>query len=128
MENFSFYIEKFNLIQFLFGYGYLNFTKIIELDPFDTFLSYGLLFYIAIQLFYIYCVYLNRRNSQIIVFNLIYLMLSVTSGHLWFNPQVALYFSIANLLFIDKGFNNCKLFTNNNENINKYLFLFKNIA
>lgn len=103
IENFNFYKEKFSISQFLFGYGYLNFTKIIELDLFDTFLSYGLLFFFVIQSFYIYCIYLNRNNPKIIVFNLIYLLLSVTSGHIWFNPQVALFFSIANLIFLNTG-------------------------
>lgn len=55
VKHYDFYNEKFSVIELLFGFGFLNFTKIIELDFFDTFFSYGLIFFLCIFGFYFYC-------------------------------------------------------------------------
>lgn len=101
--HYEFYKKNFSIREFLFGFGFLNFRKIIELDFFDTFFSYGLIFFLGIFVFYCYCLYINRKNKKITIFNLLYFCLSITSGHIWFNSQVALFFSLANIIFLDRG-------------------------
>lgn len=87
----------------LFGYGYLNFMKIIELDAFDTLFCYGVLFFIPTFLFYSHCLFINRRNLKIVMFNVVYFLISITSGHVWYNSQAALFFVIINLIFLNGG-------------------------
>lgn len=103
MEHYKFYQTNFSIRELLFGFGFLNFTKIIELDFFDTFFSYGLLFFFGIFSFYFYCFFVNRKDSKITCFNLLFFCLCVTSGHIWFNSQAALFFSIVNIIFSARG-------------------------
>lgn len=103
IDHYKFWQENLSLRELLFGFGFLNFKKIIELDFFDTFFSYGFLFFIGIFIFYFYCFYVNRKNSKLIIFNLLFFFLSITSGHIWFNSQAALFFSLANIIFSKRG-------------------------
>lgn len=103
IKHYKFYQTNFSIRELLFGFGFLNFTKIIELDFFDTFFSYGLLFFCGIFSFYLYCFLINRKNSKIMCFNLLFFCLCVTSGHIWFNSQAALFFSIVNIIFSERG-------------------------
>ena len=96
LKHIKYYNENFNILQFLFGYGYLSNMKIIELDLFDTFFSYGMLFFSSIFIFYIYIIIKNRHNKKIFLFNVIYLLISMTSGHVWYNTSSALFFGIIN--------------------------------
>ena len=99
MDHFDFFNNNFSLLNLLFGYGFLNVLDIIELDLFDTFFSYGLFFFIAVLSFYVFCFYKNRNNKDITFFNLLYLAICLTSGHIWFNTMSALFFSIINYYF-----------------------------
>lgn len=99
LDHYDFFNKNFSLSNLLFGYGFLNVLDIIELDLFDTFFSYGLLFFIAVVSFYIFCFYKNRRNKEVTFFNLLYLAICMTSGHIWFNTMSALFFSIINFYF-----------------------------
>lgn len=103
IEHYKFWQTNFSIHELLFGYGFLNFTKIIELDFFDTFFSYGLLFFAGIFSFYLYCFFINRKDPKITCFNLLFFCLSVTSGHIWFNSQAALFFSLVNIIFSERG-------------------------
>lgn len=98
-QHIDFFVNNFSLKNFFLGYGFLNEIDIIELDIFDTFFSYGVLFFLTILLFYFYCFRLNRHNKTIVFFNVFYFAICVTSGHIWFNTISALFFSIVNLYF-----------------------------
>ena len=74
IEHYKFYQTNFSTRELLFGFGFLNFTKIIELDFFDTFFSYGLLFFCGIFSFYFYCFLINRKNPKIVCFNLLFFL------------------------------------------------------
>ena len=102
-KHYSFFQRQFSLTVVLFGYGYLNFMKIIELDAFDTLFCYGVLFFIPTFLFYSHCLFINRRNLKIVMFNVVYFLISITSGHVWYNSQAALFFVIINLIFLNGG-------------------------
>lgn len=98
-QHITFYNNHFSIKQFLFGYGYRKNVKIIELDFFDTLLSYGVLFCTLISFLYIYPIILNRKNKEIIFFNLLILLITFTSGHVWYNTSTALFFVINNVYF-----------------------------
>ena len=103
----NFFNDNFSFLNFIYGYGFLNHIDIIELDIFDTFFSYGLLFFTAIVSFYLYCLYINRKNRALLFFNMLYLGICISSGHIWFNTMSALFFSLVNLYF-KEGFGNEK--------------------
>ncbi len=95
----KFYFEHFSLKQILFGYGYRLNSKIIELDFFDTLYSYGLLYCFLILLLYIYPIYINRKNKEIVVFNLLVFLITFSSGHVWYNTSTALFLVINNIYY-----------------------------
>ncbi|UKI53752.1 MAG: O-antigen ligase family protein [Treponema sp.] len=95
--HYKFYHEHFSLSQLLFGYGYRLNSKIIELDPFDTLFSYGLLIFIPVFFFYLYLAYQNRKKLNLSIFNLLYFFISLTSGHVWYNTSAALFFCLLNI-------------------------------
>lgn len=95
----KFYNENFSIKQFLFGYGYREGVKIIELDFFDTLYSYGFLFCFFILILYIYPLYSNRKNKEIFVFDLLILLITFTSGHVWYNTSTALFLVINNIYY-----------------------------
>ena len=94
-----FYKKNFSITQLLFGYGYRNNTKIIELDFFDTLLSYGIFTFLPIWGLYIYIWLRNRKNKFICFFNFMYFMFAITVGHVWYNTSAALFFVIINLYY-----------------------------
>lgn len=95
-NRFKYYKENISIRQIFFGYGYLSNMKIIEIDLFDTLFSYGLLIFLPILYFYGYTAYINRKNKKILLFNILYFVISITSGHVWFNTSSALFYGIIN--------------------------------
>lgn len=102
LQHFAFFNQEFSIQNLLFGYGFLNSIDIIELDLFDTFFSYGFIFFIIVFSFYLYCFYINRKNKCIVFFNFLYFSICLTSGHIWFNTISALFFGIVNFYFLEK--------------------------
>ncbi len=104
MQHFALWNENFSLHNFLFGYGMLLNIDIIELDIFDTFFSYGLLIFIPV--FYFYFFVLKKSFSSgcgiLKAFNILYFLICLTSGHIWYSTSAALYFSIINIYFNNK--------------------------
>lgn len=95
----KFYSDHFSLKQVLFGYGYRLNSKIIELDFFDTLYSYGLLYCSLILLLYIYPIYINRKNKEIVIFDLLIFLITFSSGHVWYNTSTALFLVINNIYY-----------------------------
>jgi hypothetical protein len=95
----AFKIWEFNLspVVLLFGTGVI-YTKYVEIDLFDLFFSFGLIFTIIILSFYFYIIYLSTRikNYRLVFFNLLYLSISLTAGHIWSSVMTGLYFAYIN--------------------------------
>jgi hypothetical protein len=100
VHHFGFYKDNFNLKQFFFGHGYLSHMKIIELDLFDTLFSYGIFIFLPVLFFYYYVYYINKKNKKIVAFNLLYFLISITAGHVWFNTSSALFYGIINTYIV----------------------------
>lgn len=128
IKHWDIYYSNLNPIEILFGQGYLNNLKIIELDFFDTLLSYGLIVFIPVCCFYFSFFNKSKYSKPIIIFNLLYLAICLTSGHIWYNTSAALFFSIINVYYrnVIKN-NNLTGYVNTHHlvwNNNKYLRLF----
>lgn len=95
----QFYKEHFSISQLLFGYGYRKYVKIIELDFFDTLYSYGLLFCTLILIMYIYPIFYNRKYKEVVIFNILVLLITFASGHVWYNTSTALFLVINNFYY-----------------------------
>lgn len=95
--HYKIYKEHFNLTTFLFGDGYLKSEKTIELDFFDTLFSYGSLFCLPVVFAYLYVILRNRKNISVTIFNVLIVVITFTSGHIWYNTSTALFFVINNL-------------------------------
>lgn len=100
------YKENFGLRNLLFGDGFLKGEKIIELDFFDTLFSYGSLFCLSITIAYLYLIHRNRKNRNLLFFNLLIILITFTSGHVWFNTSTALFFVINNVYKKVETYNN----------------------
>lgn len=87
--------KNFSFTSVLIGFGVPY--KSVEIDIFDTFYSYGALVGILITAFYVCVMIKSRKNKNIFYFNLIYLLLSLTAGHVWFNTTSAILFCIINI-------------------------------
>jgi hypothetical protein len=95
LSNFS---ENFSIFKILFGLGYLN--GIIEIDPFDTLFSYGIIFFIMISLFYFFvALKVFKKHCFLFLFNILYFCISMTSGHVWYNAMAGFFFVLLNLYF-----------------------------
>lgn len=103
--------ESRSIISILFGHG--GFPKAAEIDLFDTVFSYGIIIAFLITAFYIRIIWDNRKNQELFIFNSIYLFLSLTAGHVWFNTTSILVFCIINLEHADT------------HNMQKYNYLLK---
>lgn len=88
--------DNFSIITLLFGTGFKN-ENIIELDFFDCFFSFGLLYTIPIVLTYLYVIIRNRKIVEVTIFNLLMILIVFTSGHVWFNTSTSLFFVINNI-------------------------------
>lgn len=88
--------ENFSIKTLLFGMGFKN-ENIIELDFFDCFFSFGILYTLPIVLCYLYVIMKNRKVVSVTLFNLLMILIVFTSGHVWFNTSTSLFFIINNI-------------------------------
>ncbi|MGP1411752.1 MAG: hypothetical protein ACTTKD_07945 [Peptoanaerobacter stomatis] len=92
-----YYKEHFSITNFFWGTGGSFNNELIELDFFDTFFSYGLIFCIPITLNYLYYTIHNRTNKKLLIFNIMIILITFTSGHVWYNTATALFYVINNI-------------------------------
>lgn len=96
-HHFKFYNDNFTYPKFFLGQGYLKSYKIIELDLFDTFFSYGFILTLIITSFYSLILYMNIKSFAHFVFNVLFFLISITAGHVWFNTTACLFFCLINI-------------------------------
>lgn len=87
---------KFNAMNLFFGYG--TPTKSSEMDPFDVLYTYGIIILLFQIVFYASVAWKNRNDSRLLCFNIVYFLLAIFSGHVWFNTTSILIFCIINSL------------------------------
>lgn len=99
---------RFNIMKFLFGHGYTS--VVIELDFFDVLYAYGIIVAVMLLVFYLYIIYINRNCKEKLIFNIIYLILSFVTGHIWFNTTSLVFFCVINVSdFLEKDENTNKI-------------------
>lgn len=91
IENMS---ENFSLANILLGYGIPE--KAAEIDPIDTLYSFGIITLIVQTAFYCIVIWISREDRVLLSFNIVYFLLSIFAGHIWFNTTSILIFCIIN--------------------------------
>jgi hypothetical protein len=96
---YEFWKTNSSLTVFLFGLGNSS-QKGIEIDFFDVFFTFGIIFLILTTAFYSYLIYLSikRRNYEMFFFNIIYLVISFFAGHVWFSVSAGLFYAYINAI------------------------------
>lgn len=90
-ENIDYFLSQ-DILKQIFGIGYYNQFKLIEIDIFDIVIRYG---YFGIITFLTTIILTVRKIklSKIALFSSVFLILiSLTSGHVILSPNVAIYF------------------------------------
>jgi len=83
----------------LFGFGpVIPQRGRVEIDFFDTFFHIGAVFTFFTLLFYIFLIYMSIRikNMPLFLFNLLYLSISFTAGHVWHSVMPGLFYAYIN--------------------------------
>lgn len=92
-ENHLYFIKQ-SIINILFGIGYNNPLKLVEIDFFDILYRYGIIG-ISIIIFIFINIFRKTKISKINLLSIIILILiSLTSGHVLISPAVSIYFGI----------------------------------
>jgi len=92
-ENHLYFIKQ-KLKNILFGIGYDNPLKLVEIDFFDILYRYGIIG-ISIIIFIFINIFRKTKISKINLLAIIILILiSLTSGHVLISPAVSIYFGI----------------------------------
>jgi hypothetical protein len=88
---------------FFLGMG-MAIPKTIEIDFFDTLFYFGFLFLLLTMSYYLYLVALSIRKKkyELTFFNLIYLLISFTAGHVWHSVMAGMFFAYINAYEFNK--------------------------
>ena len=90
-DNFIYYTNQ-DIINILFGIGYNNILKLIEIDIFDILFRFGIFGLTSFIIPIIFTIKKIKLN-KIYIYSLILLVLiSLTSGHVLLSPNVSIYF------------------------------------
>ena len=98
-NNYKVWEEHFSPAVFLFGLGHGTIMpRIVEIDVMDTFFYYGIIITVFKLLFYFYLVFqsIYIKNYHLFFFNLIYLFISFTAGHVWYGAMAGLFYAYIN--------------------------------
>ncbi len=109
LQNKSKIYKNSSIYEKLFGIGLANNTKLIEIDYFDIFYSFGIVGFITIFLTIMFIFYKILKNKQKITYERYMLLLSFTyiiilsffTGHILTSPSVSLI-SIAIIISLNK--------------------------
>jgi hypothetical protein len=87
-----------SLRTFFLGMGVPSLIKGIEIDFIEVLFYYGIITLLIVLGFYMYIIWLSakRKNGLLIVFNIIYLCISLTAGHVWYSVMAGLFFAYIN--------------------------------
>jgi hypothetical protein len=101
-NNYRIWIDEFTLLTFLFGLGdYLAMD--VEIDFFNTLFNCGIIYLSMILYFYLFIIYKcwKKLKRRLFFFNVIYLFISLTAGHVWFSVMSGLFFAYLNVYEIN---------------------------
>ncbi len=82
------------IMNYLFGYGYIDNC---EMDFFDTLFAYGIIMCVLITGFYLYLIWKNRKNVDILLLDVLFLIISFIAGHIWWNTSISFFFCFINI-------------------------------
>ncbi len=100
-DNFIYYTNQ-DIINILFGIGYNNILKLIEIDIFDILFRFGIFGLTSFIIPIIFTIKKIKLN-KIYIYSLILLVLiSLTSGHVLLSPNVSIYFGYIILIANNK--------------------------
>jgi hypothetical protein len=82
-------------VNILFGMGYISSC---EIDPFEVLFFYGALFFFLTLSYYVRLILfsLKKRNMKLFYFNIVYLAVSFTAGHVWYATMTGLFYTFIN--------------------------------
>jgi hypothetical protein len=97
-----------NILTILFGIGYSLRHGPMEIDFFFTFYFYGIVLLAILFSFHLYLIFMSykKSNFRLMYFNILYLMISFTSGYIFQNVMAGVFFTYINV---------SELFYRNNE-------------
>jgi len=103
--NYTLWKESFSLTNFLFGTGMLFTSRPAEIDAFDTLFYHGVILFTILSLFYVYMIVLSlrKRNRRLTLFNVLYLIISFSAGHIWFSVTAGLFYAYINAYELTKN-------------------------
>jgi hypothetical protein len=92
------WLPDLNILTLLFGIGYSLLHGPMEIDFFFTLYFYGVVLLIIVFSFYLYLILMSYKkgNVRLMYFNIIYLMISFTSGYIFQNVMAGVFFSYIN--------------------------------
>jgi hypothetical protein len=96
--NYEAWSTLFSLKTFFLGMGAPSLIKGIEIDFVEVLFYYGIITLLIVLGFYMYIIWLSakRRKGVLVVFNIIYLCISFTAGHVWYSVMAGLFFAYIN--------------------------------
>jgi hypothetical protein len=96
MKGYEIWKADKSLTVLLFGLGSL--PKNVEIDNFDVFFMYGVIFTILMTAFYVCLIFMSvkKKNHKLFSFNIIYLFISFTAGHVWLSVSAGLFYAYIN--------------------------------
>jgi len=83
----------------MFGLGATEFPSgRVEIDLFDTFFHLGIFFTLFALFYYVIliCLSIKIKNGRLFFFNMLYLSISMTAGHVWYSVMAGLFFAYIN--------------------------------
>ena len=92
------YEKKLSISTFLFGIGFPNHVRRIEMDFFEYFFYFGFVAFIILVLFYLNILYVSwkKNNKKQFWFNLICILISFLAGHIVYSVMGGVFFAMIN--------------------------------
>lgn len=101
ISNNRYYLSN-GIIKMLFGIGYKDPFKLVEIDFFDILYRYGIIGIISIVSIFTHFIKTNKLSKLNTVGIILLILISFTSGHVLLNPSVSIYFGVIMLLNKEK--------------------------
>lgn len=100
--NLDIYLNS-NILSKILGLGTSQFPKLVEIDIFDIWFTYGIIGLLLILSIFTYIFKKVKFNKYNLFGIIILIMISLTSGHVLLSPAVSIFFGI--IIYLNKGMN-----------------------
>ena len=97
--NLDIYLNS-DILSKIFGLGTSKFPKLVEIDIFDIWFTYGIIGLLLILSIFTYILKLVKFNKYNLFGIIILIMISLTSGHVLLSPAVSIFFGI--IIYLNK--------------------------